>query len=107
MLGDDTCPLAFDSNTCSLPQFCENYHYCRIHTLSWSLPYRFDDVNKVLLVAYSPACYYTWKPSPVDGVSSGGVYYPELSDSDFSLRIKTAWQEAGWFCPVQNPNYVK
>lgn len=102
-----SCPLAFDSNTCSLPQFCHNYHYCRTHTLSWSLPYRFDDMNKVLLVAYSPACYYTWEPSVVDGIPLGGVYYPELSDSDFSLRIKTAWQEAGWFCPVQNPNYVK
>jgi len=110
-MSAEFCPLGYDNLLCFLPdtdnQSCPNYSFCQLETAAWSLPYYFDNSTGALVVSYvMSTCRIVWTPCFIDGVFSGG-FSSEVWDAHFKHTIIPAYQEFGWFPPVDNTNYVK
>jgi len=114
----ESCPLGY---TCELMcgeytdnegnSKCENDEACEHFSLSWNLPYEYDE-ERVLTVTNDPARFH-WKKEltdekldpqcyycPIKGMQAGFYYravnIDEEEKIDYRQLIRAEWKKAGW-----------
>jgi len=93
-------------------KYCENEEACEHFTISWNLPYEYDEEG-ALVVTNDPARFY-WKKDlnaksdfeleraycPINGMVAGFYYravnIDEHEKIDSRQLIRVEWKKAGW-----------
>jgi len=91
---------------------CENEEGCEHFTLSWNLPYEYDE-DGALVVTNDPARFH-WKKElngngkfnlennycPLKGMEAGfyyrAIFYNQEEKIDYRQVIREEWKKAGW-----------